>query len=72
MIIPVYFVRGVPILFVLCGFLAAKSIEKHTHEAINQCRYFRFRLPLPLAYEAGFDLWFLSVPHGLYEPGGAL
>ena len=26
--IPVYFVRGVPILFVLCGFLAAKSIEK--------------------------------------------
>ena len=26
----VYFVRGVPILFVLCGFLAAKSIEKYT------------------------------------------
>lgn len=23
----VYFVRGVPILFVLCGFLAAKSLE---------------------------------------------
>lgn len=25
--IAVYFVRGVPILFVLCGFLAAKSLE---------------------------------------------
>lgn len=23
----VYFVRGVPILFVLCGFLAAKSLD---------------------------------------------
>lgn len=26
----VYFVRGVPILFVLCGFLAAQSLEKYT------------------------------------------
>lgn len=25
----IYFVRGVPILFILCGFLAAKSIDKH-------------------------------------------
>lgn len=25
----VYFIRGVPILFALCGFLAAKSLEKH-------------------------------------------
>lgn len=24
---PVYFFRGVPILFLLCGFLAAKSME---------------------------------------------
>ena len=26
----VYFVRGVPILFALCGFLAAKSLDKYT------------------------------------------
>ncbi len=26
----VYFLRGVPILFVLCGFLAAKSLEKYS------------------------------------------
>lgn len=26
----VYFIRGVPILFVLCGFLAAKSLDRYT------------------------------------------
>ncbi len=27
---PIYFLRGVPILFVLCGFLAAKSMDRYT------------------------------------------
>ena len=35
--IPVYFIRGVPILFALCGFLAAQSLERYN------CKQFLIR-----------------------------
>lgn len=37
----VYFLRGVPILFVLCGFLAAKSLDKYDAKAYWLRRGFR-------------------------------
>ena len=37
----VYFIRGVPILFVLCGFLAAKSLDKYTAKDYLLRRAFR-------------------------------
>lgn len=37
----VYFIRGVPILFVLCGFLAAKSLDKYTARDYLLRRAFR-------------------------------
>ena len=37
----VYFIRGVPILFVLCGFLAARSLDKYTAKDYLFRRAFR-------------------------------
>lgn len=37
----VYFIRGVPILFVLCGFLAAKSLDKYSAKEYLIRRAFR-------------------------------